>query len=55
LDVRLTDLARSTSLRPTLDYCSVAFSPFQLRQLRIVEFPRYSNFAGSFPNTIPFS
>ena len=25
------------------------------RQCRIIEFPRYSSFAVSFPNTIPFS
>src|ERR1019366_9081832 len=38
-----------------LDYATAAFSPFQFRQLRIIEFPRYGNFAESFPNTIPFS
>ena len=42
-------------MKSTLDYASKAFSPFQFRQLRIVEFPRYGNFAESFPNTIPFS
>ena len=31
------------------------FGPYQHRQLRIVEFPRYASFAQSFPNTIPFS
>jgi hypothetical protein len=42
-------------MQATLDYCTTSFSPFQFRQLRIVEFPRYGDFAESFPNTIPFS
>ncbi len=42
-------------MKAALDYCSTNFSPFQFRQLRIVEFPRYGDFAESFPNTIPFS
>jgi ABC-2 type transport system permease protein len=42
-------------MQSTLEYCTTAFSPFQFRQLRIVEFPRYGDFAESFPNTIPFS
>jgi ABC-2 type transport system permease protein len=42
-------------MKSTLDYCSANFSPYQFRQLRIVEFPRYGEFAESFPNTIPFS
>jgi ABC-2 type transport system permease protein len=50
------DLDRMTlGMKSTLDYCTAAFSPFQFRQLRIVEFPRYGDFAESFPNTIPFS
>jgi ABC-2 type transport system permease protein len=43
------------SMKATLDYCTTSFSPFQYRQLRIIEFPRYDTFAESFPNTIPFS
>ncbi len=43
------------SLKASLEYCSTAFSPFQFHQLRIIEFPRYGNFAESFANTIPFS
>src|SRR6202022_1308605 len=43
------------SMKAALDYCSTAYSPFQYRQLRIIEFPRYDTFAESFPNTIPFS
>ncbi len=40
-------------MKSSLDYCSTAFSPFQFRQLSIIEFPRYGDFAESFPNTIP--
>ncbi|AMJ64564.1 ABC transporter permease/M1 family aminopeptidase [Hymenobacter sp. PAMC 26628] len=38
-----------------LAYCSRNFSPYQHRQLRILEFPRYQAFAQSFANTVPFS
>ncbi|MDO9375894.1 MAG: M1 family aminopeptidase [Ferruginibacter sp.] len=38
-----------------LDYFSRAYGPFQHRQMRILEFPRYAGFAQSFPNTVPFS
>ncbi len=38
-----------------LDYFTSQFGPYQHKQLRIIEFPRYSTFAQSFPNTIPFS
>ncbi|MGC2639567.1 MAG: M1 family aminopeptidase [Acidobacteriaceae bacterium] len=31
------------------------YSPYQFRQYRIIEFPRYRGFAQSFPNTVPFS
>ncbi len=43
------------SMKDTLEYCSVNFSPFQFHQLRIIEFPRYQTFAESLANTIPFS
>ncbi|NVB36330.1 hypothetical protein G6O69_00710 [Pseudenhygromyxa sp. WMMC2535] len=39
----------------SLDYFTVEFSPYQHRQVRILEFPQYSTFAQSFPNTIPYS
>ncbi|HTS35327.1 MAG TPA: ABC transporter permease [Candidatus Solibacter sp.] len=42
-------------MKSALDYCTASFSPFQFKQLRILEFPRYGDFAESFPNTIPFS
>ncbi len=38
-----------------LDYDQANYSPFQFAQYRILEYPRYRNFAQSFPNTIPFS
>ncbi|MES2757839.1 MAG: M1 family aminopeptidase [Pseudomonadota bacterium] len=42
-------------VRAALDYSAANFSPYQHKVLRIVEFPRYGQFAQSFPNTIPFS
>ncbi|MBF9239621.1 ABC transporter permease [Hymenobacter sp. BT683] len=41
--------------KDALAYCSRNFSPYQHRQLRILEFPQYAAFAQSFANTIPFS
>ena len=38
-----------------LEYFSKAYGPFQFRQMRLLEFPRYAGFAQSFPNTVPFS
>jgi hypothetical protein len=44
------------SVKNSLAYFSEQFSPYQYRQFRILEFPRYQGtFAQSFPNTIPFS
>ncbi|MGV8040265.1 MAG: ABC transporter permease subunit [Thermoanaerobaculaceae bacterium] len=42
-------------IKRSLDYYTANFGPYQHRQVRIVEFPRYARFAQSFPNTIPFS
>jgi ABC-2 type transport system permease protein len=39
----------------SLDYFSVQFTPYQHKQVRILEFPKYQEFAQSFANTIPFS
>ncbi|MBK7818658.1 MAG: hypothetical protein IPJ60_14775 [Sphingobacteriaceae bacterium] len=39
----------------SLDYYTSQFSPYQHKQVRIIEFPRYASFAQSFPNTIPYS
>ncbi|KPM33822.1 Aminopeptidase N [Croceitalea dokdonensis DOKDO 023] len=43
------------SMKASLDYYSTNFSPYQYEQLRIMEFPRYAQFAQSFPGTVPFS
>jgi ABC-2 type transport system permease protein len=43
------------AMKQSLDYYSKNFSPYQHKQVRIIEFPRYNSFAQSFPNTIPFS
>lgn len=43
------------SMKMSLDYYSTNFSPYQYKQLRIVEFPRYRTFAQSLPGVIPFS
>ncbi|GMR13632.1 MAG: M1 family metallopeptidase [Gemmatimonadota bacterium] len=43
------------AVKRSLDYYTEEFGPYQHRQLRILEFPRYARFAQSFPNTIPFS
>ncbi len=44
-----------TSVKDSLEYFSREFSPYQYRQIRILEFPAYATFAQSFPNTIPYS
>jgi len=42
-------------MRDAISYYEKNFSPYQYKQLRIMEFPRYATFAQSFANTIPFS
>ncbi|NQD36831.1 hypothetical protein HPT27_07315 [Permianibacter sp. IMCC34836] len=44
-----------TSVKDSLDYFSSQFTPYQHKQVRILEFPRYASFAQSFANTIPYS
>jgi ABC-2 type transport system permease protein len=44
-----------TSVKRSLDYYTSQFGPYQHRQIRIVEFPRYLAFAQSLPNLIPYS
>jgi ABC-2 type transport system permease protein len=44
-----------TAVKKSLDYYTKNFSPYQHRQVRILEFPRYETFAQSFANTIPYS
>jgi ABC-2 type transport system permease protein len=41
--------------KDSLDYFTANFTPYQHRQVRLIEFPRYARFAQSFANTIPFS
>jgi len=42
-------------MKDGLAYFDEHFSPFQHRQMRIIEFPRYRQFAQAFPNTVPFA
>ena len=44
-----------TATQKSLDYFSANFTPYQHKQVRILEFPRYATFAQSFANTIPYS
>lgn len=45
-----------SALTHSLDYYQAHFSPYQFRQIRIVEFPRtHGMFAQAFANTVPFS
>ncbi|MGI9262928.1 MAG: ABC transporter permease/M1 family aminopeptidase, partial [Woeseiaceae bacterium] len=43
------------SLKKSLEYFGEHHSPYQYRQMRVLEFPAYSSFAQSFPNTVPWS
>jgi ABC-2 type transport system permease protein len=43
------------AMRASLDYYTRAFSPYQFRQARIVEFPAYASYAQAFANTMPYS
>ncbi|WP_066097264.1 ABC transporter permease/M1 family aminopeptidase [Xanthomonas massiliensis] len=43
------------AVRKSLAYYEANFSPYQHRQVRIIEFPGYARFAQSFANTIPYS
>jgi len=43
------------AMKKSLDYYTENFGPYQFRQMRIMEFPRYAEFAQSFANTVPFS
>ncbi|MCL3782011.1 hypothetical protein EMN47_16615 [Prolixibacteraceae bacterium JC049] len=42
-------------VKQSLSTYSRIYTPYQYGQLNIVEFPRYSSYAQSFPNLIPFS
>jgi ABC-type transport system involved in multi-copper enzyme maturation permease subunit len=43
------------SLEKSLEYYTQNFGKYYHKQCRIIEFPRYSNFAQAFPGTIPYS
>jgi len=43
------------AVQMSLAYYEANFSPYQHKQVRIIEFPGYSAFAQSFANTIPYS
>jgi hypothetical protein len=43
------------SMKASLESFSTHFSPYQFKQVRILEFPRYAGFAQAFPNTVPCS
>jgi ABC-2 type transport system permease protein len=44
-----------TAVKSGLDYYQANYSPYQFSQFRILEFPRYRQFAQSFSNTSPFT
>ncbi len=39
----------------SFDYFNARFTPYQHKQLRILEFPAYAGFAQAFANTVPYS
>lgn len=43
------------AMQASLDYYTRAFSPYQFRQARIIEFPDYASYAQAFANTMPYS
>jgi ABC-2 type transport system permease protein len=43
------------SSKAGLAYYEKNFSPFQFTQFRVLEYPRYRDFAQSFPNTVPYT
>lgn len=43
------------AMKQSLSYFDEYYTPYQYQQLRILEFPRYSTFAQSFPTTVPYA
>lgn len=41
--------------KKSFDYFNTNFTPYQHKQLRILEFPAYASFAQAFANTVPYS
>ena len=52
-DVNVDRMLRS--MQASLAYYTEKFGPYQFRELRVVEFPRYASFARAHPHTIAFS
>ena len=52
-DYNLSSMMKA--LKMGLTYYSDNYMEYPHRQMRILEFPRYSTFAQSFPNTVPYS
>ena len=44
-----------SSAKASLNYFTRNFGPYQYKQIRVLEFPRYAGFAQSFPNTVPYT
>ncbi|UJH67039.1 ABC transporter permease/M1 family aminopeptidase [Allomuricauda sp. SCSIO 65647] len=43
------------AIENALDYYTKNYGPYQHRQCRIIEFPRYSTFAQAYPGTMPYA
>ncbi|MEI6409772.1 MAG: M1 family aminopeptidase [Bacteroidota bacterium] len=43
------------AMQTSLEYYTTNFGPYYHKQCRIIEFPRFSEFAQSFPGTMPYS
>jgi hypothetical protein len=43
------------AVQSSLEYYTENFGPYYHKQARIIEFPRYSNFAQAFPGTMPYA
>ncbi len=43
------------AIRSSLEYYTENFGPYELKQARIIEFPRVASFAQAFPGTMPYS
>ncbi|HEY4327332.1 MAG TPA: M1 family aminopeptidase [Mucilaginibacter sp.] len=51
-----TNLNRFVSAyKDGLQYYSLVYGPFQFKQMRLLEFPKYRAFAQSFPNTVSYA
>ncbi|MGB0178391.1 MAG: M1 family aminopeptidase, partial [Owenweeksia sp.] len=46
---------RLDAIQKALEYYTTNFGPYYHKQARIIEFPRYQDFAQAFPGTMPYS